>query len=137
MVGRILFLLAGLAGAAAVGLGAHGAHGLKPALLAEGLEPEVMTKRLDDHEIAVRYHLVHAVALLGLAAMPASFARRTRAVAAGFFVLGLCLFSGVLYAQSMAGLKGYGLVVMFGGLSFMTGWLTLASIAFQKNSVNT
>ncbi len=129
---RLLFLLAGLLGAAAVGLGAHGAHGLRPALIAQGLEPEVMAKRLQDHEIAVRYHLVHAVGLLGLAVAPPTLARRTRAVAGGLFVLGLALFSGVLYAQSMAGLTGYGLVVMFGGLSFMAGWLTIATIAFHK-----
>lgn len=134
MIDRILFLCAGLAGAAAVGLGAHGAHGLKPALLAEGLEPEVLTKRIQDHDTAVRYHLVHAVALLGLAVAPASLARRTRLIAASFFMLGLGLFSGVLYAQSMAGLTGYGIVVMFGGLSFMAGWLSVAALAFGRES---
>ena len=132
---RALFLLAGLVGAAAVGLGAFAAHGLEAKLVAEGLTAELVAKRLNSCDIAVRYHLVHAVALLALAAVPAGLAPRRINVAVGFFVLGLAFFCGILYCQAIAGLKGFNLVVPLGGLSFIVGWLTVASLAFQKNSV--
>lgn len=130
---RALFLLAGLVGAAAVGLGAFSAHGLEAKLIADGLEPEFVIKKLNTAEIAVRYHLVHAVALLCLAAAPVGFANRRRAVAAFFISLGLVMFCGVLYLQAIAGLKGLNLVVPLGGLSFIIGWLTIASIAIGRS----
>ncbi len=116
-----------------MGLGAFAAHGLEAKLAAEGLEPEIVAKRLNTCDIAVRYHLVHAVALLGLAAMPFDFAGRRRGLAALLFVIGLCLFCGILYAQAIAGLKGFNLVVPLGGLSFILGWLVIASLAFARS----
>ncbi len=129
---RALFLLAGLIGAAAVGLGAYSAHGLSVKLTAAGLDPEVVAKRLNTCDIAVRYHLIHAVALLGLAVAPVGFAKRGRVVSAAFFVLGLLLFCGILYAQAIGGMKGFNLVVPFGGLSFILGWLVIATFAFHR-----
>jgi uncharacterized membrane protein YgdD (TMEM256/DUF423 family) len=133
MLNRILFLLAGLVGGLGVALGAFAAHGLEAKLKAEGLEPELVAKRLHTCEVASKYHLIHAVALLGLAAAPAAFAVRARAAAAGLFVLGLLMFSGILYAQSIAGLKGFNLVVPAGGLCFILGWLAVAGCALKKS----
>lgn len=129
---RALFVLAGVVGAAAVGLGAFAAHGLEARLVAEGLSPELVAKRLNTCDIAVRYHLIHAVTLLGLAAAPIGFAQRRRVVAAGLIVLGLLMFCGILYAQAIGGLKGYNLVVPLGGLSFILGWIVIAAIGFGK-----
>lgn len=129
---RVLFVLAGLVGAAAVGLGAFSAHGLEAKLIAEGLQPDVVAKRLNTCEIAVRYHLVHSVALLGLAAAPVGFAKRRRGLAAGLILLGLLMFCGILYAQSIGGMKGFNLVVPLGGLSFILGWLSIASCGLTK-----
>jgi len=55
-----LGLLSGILGLTGVALGAFGAHALKDFLLAHGT--------LDAWETGVRYHLLHAVALLALAA---------------------------------------------------------------------
>lgn len=130
---RWIAVLAGIVGAVAVGLGAYAAHGLEASLLERGLSPEQVAKKLSTAEIAVRYHLIHAVALLALAAPAATFAPWGRTAAALFFVLGLVLFCGVLYAQSMAGLKGFNLIVPLGGLSFIIGWLIIAvSAALTK-----
>lgn len=100
--------------------------------MAEGLSPELVAKRLNTCDIAVRYHLIHAVTLLGLAAAPIGFANRRRVAAAGLIVLGLLMFCGILYAQAIGGLKGYNLVVPLGGLSFILGWLVIAAIGFGK-----
>ncbi|MCA9492267.1 MAG: DUF423 domain-containing protein [Myxococcales bacterium] len=106
--------VAGVSGALAVMLGAFGAHGLKswvddPHLL------EIWDK-------AARYHLVHAVALLGVAMHP-----RRPAVAGGGFVLGTLLFSGSLYAMTLTGATWLGAITPLGGLSFIAGWIGLAA----------
>lgn len=128
---RALFLLAGLVGAAAVGLGAYSAHGLSVKLMADGLDPEAVAKRLNTCDVAVRYHLIHAVAMLALAVAPIGFAKRSRWVAAAFFLAGLTMFCGILYAQAIGGLNGFNLVVPLGGLSFILGWLVIATLAFH------
>ncbi len=133
MLNRLLFVLAGVVGAAAVGLGAFSAHGLEKRLLSMGLEPDQVAQKLETCDIAVRYHLIHAVALLGLAVAPLGFAMRRRALAAVMFVVGLLLFCGVLYLQAIAGLKGFNLIVPLGGLSFIIGWLVVASCGFGRD----
>ncbi len=129
---RWIVLLAGLVGASAVGLGAYAAHGLEKQLTASGMEPEIVAKKLNTCDIAVRYHMAHAVALLALAAPPRTFAPKRRTLATLFFLLGLGLFCGILYAQAMAGLVGMNLVVPFGGVSFIAGWIVLATCAFTS-----
>ena len=127
---RWIVFAAGLVGAAAVGLGAFAAHGLEAKLLADGLSAEQVAKKLATCDVAVRYHLTHAVALLALSAAPAAWSPRRRTVAAALFLLGLAMFCGVLYAQAIGGLVGFNLVVPIGGLCFILGWLTVALVAF-------
>lgn len=126
---RWIAVVAGIVGAVAVGLGAYAAHGLEASLVERGLPTELVARRLNAAEIAVRYHLIHAVALLALAAPSPTVAPWGRAAAALFFLLGLVMFCGVLYAQSMGNLKGFNLVVPLGGLSFIIGWLVTAVAA--------
>lgn len=105
--------VAGIAGALGVALGAFGAHGL------EG--------RIDDpHLIEVwhtgaRYHLIHALALLGVAAHPAQ-----PAWAGWLFVAGIALFSGSLYLMTLTGVRWLGAITPLGGLCFIAAWLVLA-----------
>lgn len=130
---RWMVVVAGLVGAAAVGLGAFAAHGLEQQLLDRGLTAEVVAKKLDTCDIAVRYHLIHAVALLALSLASPACAPKMRTVAAVFFLLGLAMFCGVLYAQAIAGLVGFNLVVPLGGLSFIIGWLCVSLTAFAAS----
>lgn len=99
--------------------------------MADGLDPEAVAKRLNTCDVAVRYHLIHAVAMLALAVAPIGFAKRSRWVAAAFFLAGLTMFCGILYAQAIGGLNGFNLVVPLGGLSFILGWLVIATLAFH------
>ena len=83
-------------------------------------------------DTAVKYHLIHAVALLALAAwMEARTAAGNNAGrnalnwAAGCWVAGVMLFSGSLYALALGGPAGLGPVTPLGGLALITGWILL------------
>ncbi len=129
---RWLVLVAGIVGAAGVGLGAYGAHGLAHALEAQGFAADVVARKLNTCDIAVRYHLVHAVALLALAAAPASWAPKRRNLAGLLWIIGLALFCGCLYAAALANVTNLNAIVPLGGVSFILGWLVVASTAWTK-----
>ncbi len=108
--------ISGLLGAAAVGLGAFGAHGLKDLLARHGTE--------GIWEKAVFYHFVHVLALLVLAF-------RGSALRGPFlcFVAGILVFSGSLYLLAVTNLRWLGAITPIGGISFIAGWLWLAICA--------
>ncbi len=66
MSGKIWIVIAGVTGALGVAIGAFGAHGLPGWLEKSGVSPEDVVRRMETFEIGVRYHLVHALALLGV-----------------------------------------------------------------------
>jgi uncharacterized membrane protein YgdD (TMEM256/DUF423 family) len=110
---------------AAVALGAFGAHGLRHILSADMLAV---------YETGVRYHMVHALALvaLGIAGLRRGEAdRRLLAWAAMSFGIGTVLFSGSLYALAATGIGILGAVTPAGGLAFLAGW-ALAGAAFLR-----
>ena len=111
---------AGILGLTGVALGAFGAHGLKARLSAAGMT--------DAWNTAVQYHLLHAVALLALTALctskgPATSRKLT--VGALAWVIGVCLFSGSLYAMALGGPRWLGPVTPLGGVAFLVGWACL------------
>jgi uncharacterized membrane protein YgdD (TMEM256/DUF423 family) len=120
---RGLLLAAALLGALGVALGAFGAHGLRARLDA---------RALDLWETAVRYHLIHAVALLALALSPHAAQLRT---AGWLFAAGVALFSGSLYLLALgAGPRAVlGPLTPLGGLAFLAGWLWLARVALARD----
>jgi uncharacterized membrane protein YgdD (TMEM256/DUF423 family) len=117
---RGLLLAAALLGAAGVALGAFGAHGLRARLDARALEV---------WETAVRYHLLHAAALLALALSPYAPALRG---AGWLLALGIALFSGSLYALALGGPRWLGPITPLGGLAFIAGWLWIAKVALSR-----
>lgn len=126
---RLFFILAGLNGLLAVGLGAFGAHGLKARLsaLADGAQ------RLDWWQTAAHYHLTHALAL-GLAAYLAGRAPGVPSQVAGFaFVLGIVLFSGSLYVMTLTGIRALGAVTPLGGLALLVGWGAVVAAALRMS----
>ena len=119
--GRLLRLGAVMA-ALGVALGAFGAHSLRSLVTPE---------RLAVFETGVRYHLVHALAVL--AAAGAAYAAPQAAGprwAGALFALGVLLFSGSLYLLVWTGVTTWGAVTPFGGLAFLAGWVVLASTRF-------
>ena len=102
----------------AVAIGAFGAHALKKIIA----EPSLQT-----FETGVKYQFYHAIAIAITAMLFKSFSNKKTIWAARFFSIGICLFSGSLYALALLG-PSYsliGIITPFGGMSFMIGWIIL------------
>ena len=114
---RIFFVLGSIAALVAVALGAFGAHGLRTRLSAE---------MLNVFEIGVRYHLVHALALLAVAWASARWPGGGVTASGWLFCAGILIFSGSLYLLSLTGQRWLGAVTPIGGVAFLLGWAALA-----------
>jgi uncharacterized membrane protein YgdD (TMEM256/DUF423 family) len=115
-------------GLLAVLLGAFTAH-----VLEASLSPE----RLSVFHTAVKYHMFHTLALLGLICLDnQAGSPRYRIYAAIFFLLGIGLFSGSLYLLVATGITKLALVTPMGGLAFLMGWILLLISAREKNNGN-
>ncbi len=114
-------LIAAINGFLAVAAGAFAAHGLQGRLDAHALE--IFNK-------GAQYQMYHALAI-GIAAFAARQSSGAN-IAAIFFLAGIVLFSGSLYALALTGVRGLGIVTPFGGLSFLIGWAALAWAASKR-----
>ena len=99
-----------------VALGAFGAHALKNRLGFEALQV---------WHTAVFYHLIHSVVLvsLGLYARVSGVGMK---LTGSFFLAGILIFSGSLYALALTGIKPLGAVTPLGGACLIAGWICLA-----------
>lgn len=118
-----LFRIAAALLGIAVALGAFGAHGLKDLVDAE---------RIDVWEKAVRYQMLHAIALLVLAVAASQLSARVVQRAAVLFEVGILLFSGSLYLLVLLDASALGAVTPLGGLAMIAGWVVLAVGAGQR-----
>ncbi len=116
MAKRILIIGAVVAGVG-VAAGAFGAHGLRP-ILSE--------KLMAAFETGVRYHLIHALAMLIAGLSAHWFSRRIFLKAGWSFLIGIFMFSGSLYTMALTDFRMLGILTPFGGLAFLTGWGFLA-----------
>lgn len=117
MSNRFVFLGAASA-AAAIALGAFGAHALK-----SRLAPDLLAI----FHTAFQYHLAHSLGLvlIGLAGFHWPDSRWLRA--SGWLMLaGIVLFSGSLYALSLTGVRAIGAITPVGGVAFIAAWIFLA-----------
>jgi uncharacterized membrane protein YgdD (TMEM256/DUF423 family) len=124
MVERLWIAVAGLSGALAVGAEAAARH------LLVG-----QAHRLDLASTGGRYGLVHAAALLGLAALGRRALPRAAgpwvAVSGWSFTAGLVLFCGSLYLLALGAPLLVAYATPVGGLAFIAGWAALAVAALQ------
>ena len=129
---KSFLVLASVSGAVSVALGAFGAHGLKKILPAES----ILT-----FETGVRYQFYHSFALLAVALLFNKLPGKLLLWSGYFFVTGIVLFCGSLYALAFiqdtqsVGLRKLGIVTPFGGLFFIAGWLLLALAAWKNNTL--
>lgn len=121
---RTIVLLAGVLGLLAVIAGTFGAH---------GLEGRITDHQLEIFDIAQRYHMYHALAILGCAWLGTRGAPRRVMTAVGCFALGIVFFSGSLYTLALTGLDGLGMIAPIGGSLFIAGWTLLIAAAFASN----
>lgn len=119
---RLAFGMGAISAFIGVAAGAFGAHGLKL---------RVSPDQLAVFETAVRYQLVHALALLAVAWAASRFSGRATTLAAIFFILGTALFSGSLYAMVLTGVRGLGVITPVGGVALLAGWACLAWAALR------
>lgn len=120
---RTFLLIGALAGVVGVALGAFGAHGLR-----SRLTPDM----LGVFETGVRYHMYHALAIIGVAFVAERLqAGRLVLMSGWLFVAGIVLFSGSLYLLSITGLKVLGAITPLGGVAFLLGWACLAFAALR------
>jgi uncharacterized membrane protein YgdD (TMEM256/DUF423 family) len=84
-------------------------------------------------ETGVRYHLVHGLALLGVAWATSRWPNAWVASAGWLFVAGIVIFSGSLYVLSVTGVRWLGAITPIGGLCFTVGWLVLAVGAMRAS----
>lgn len=113
---RLFLALGAVFGFLGVALGAMGAHALAPRLTPE---------RLQTYELAARYQLFHALALLAVAWATAHWPGASAPAAGWFFTAGIILFSGSLYVLSLGGPRWFAFVTPFGGVAFLIGWALL------------
>jgi uncharacterized membrane protein YgdD (TMEM256/DUF423 family) len=110
----MMFRIAALLCFLAVGLGAFGAHWLKPTLEAHGM--------VDVWNKAVLYHFIHAIALFVLA-----LCGTANRGAWWLLLVGVFLFSGSLYVMALIPQvrDWLGAITPLGGLCFLAGWAWL------------
>ncbi|MEQ9545350.1 MAG: DUF423 domain-containing protein [Marinobacter sp.] len=121
VIGALLALVAVMAGA-------FGAHGLRDMVSARGLEV---------FQTAVTYQVYHSIALILVAILAGmELQRRLLAVASGFFLAGILLFSGSLYVLVLTDIRWVGPITPIGGVCFMVGWalVLIAGLRRQRDS---
>lgn len=104
-----------------VALGAFGAH---------GLEGKVEANALQWWETGVQYHLWHALGVVAFGLFAS--ARDVPAWPAALLLAGSAIFSGTLYAMTLAGPSMLGMVTPIGGLLMIAGWVAFAWQAWRR-----
>jgi uncharacterized membrane protein YgdD (TMEM256/DUF423 family) len=124
MNGRTCLFIAALALAAAVALGAFGAHALKARL-----PPDM----LDIYQTAVKYHFWHALGLFVLGLLMLQWSGAPALILAAWLLLaGLILFSGSLYLLALSGARWLGAITPLGGVASIAAWLIVAWVAWLR-----
>jgi uncharacterized membrane protein YgdD (TMEM256/DUF423 family) len=116
---RIFLCSGAVLGGLSVAVGAFASHALK----------ERLTERsLEIFELAARYQMYHALALLAVGILLSQAeAEQSLLTASGIaFLIGVLLFCGSLYALSLSGVKVLGAITPLGGVAFLVGWGCLA-----------
>ena len=109
-----------------VGMGAFGAHGLKPVL-----SPEMLAI----YQTAVNYQMWHALGLLVIGVLQQQMPDRMMISWAGWIMFaGILFFSGSLYLLAILNLPWLGMITPIGGGCFLLAWLLLSIPLIKKKS---
>jgi uncharacterized membrane protein YgdD (TMEM256/DUF423 family) len=125
MIDRAFFSIGCLLGFTGVAVGAFGAHALKARLAPE---------QLATFEVGVRYQLIHALALLAVAWACTRWPGRLAQASGWLFTIGTLLFSSSLYALTLTGARGLGIVTPIGGVALLLGWLCLLAAPWGRTT---
>ena len=120
---KTFFAVGALLGCLGVAAGAFGAHALR-----DHLTPE----RLATYEVAVRYQMYHAFALIAAAWAVQRWPTSHANVAAWLFIVGVVIFCGTVYALAFDTPRWLGAITPIGGLCLIAGWALLAYTALTQ-----
>jgi uncharacterized membrane protein YgdD (TMEM256/DUF423 family) len=109
---RTWMTLAACIGFLSVAVGAFAAHGIADPQAKEWLR------------LGSTYGFTHALATLASATFMQAGARRAR-FAPAFFLSGVVVFSGSLYAMALGAPRWFGAITPIGGTLFLVGWAVL------------
>lgn len=118
----LFICLGGTLAALSVGLGALGAHALKSQLLPQQLE---------SFHTAVQYQMYHAIGLVLVGLLSLNYHSRLFDGAGWSMLVGIVLFSGLIYVWLATGRRFFVYPIPIGGVAFIIGWLLLAIGAFR------
>lgn len=116
MTGRTMLRAAALLGGTGVAAGAFGAHALKDAL-----DPQLLAV----FETGARYHLIHALAMLGSGLVALRGPNPAAGMSGRLFLAGVIVFSGSLYLLALTGARWLGAITPIGGAALIGGWIAL------------
>jgi uncharacterized membrane protein YgdD (TMEM256/DUF423 family) len=124
---KLCLTVAALLGGLSVAAGAFASH---------ALQDKLTERSMAVFELATRYQMYHALALLFVALLlsRAETASPLLTAAGVAFIIGVLLFCGSLYALSLSGLKVLGAITPLGGAAFLVGWACLAAAAWIYQS---
>ena len=122
---KIFVMLGSLFMFIGVGAGAFGAHGLSGYFTQH---PELE----GTFDTAVRYQIIHALALLAVAWIVTHWPGSLPNWAGTLFVLGIILFSGSLYLLVLTRTSWLGAITPLGGVAFLAGWACLFVTAWRS-----
>lgn len=107
-----------------VGAGAFGAHALSSYF-------QQYPNLQATFETAVRYHLLHAVALIGVAWLAAQYPSQLTTWAGILIATGIVIFSGSLYLLVLTRTSWLGAITPIGGVAFLAGWACIFLAALR------
>ncbi|MEX0604666.1 MAG: DUF423 domain-containing protein [Marinobacter sp.] len=119
MLGALLILTAVMGGA----FGAHALRGM------------VAERSLEVFQTGVQYQMIHGLGLILIAILGAlNVSRRLLALAAGFLMAGVLMFSGSLYLLVLTDWRWVGPVTPVGGVCFMVGWVLIVIAGLRQGN---
>jgi uncharacterized membrane protein YgdD (TMEM256/DUF423 family) len=131
-----MVVVGAILGALGVCIGAMVAHSLPISLKKAGYSDEVIARKLDNCEVAVRYQMYHAIAIFALGLSASSRIVRPMRWAAILMFAGVVLFSGGLYCIVFLDNGFHWSIVPAGGSLMIVGWIVAACAAlFAKSTI--
>lgn len=114
---RLFFGIGSIVGLLTVAAGAFGAH---------ALQSRIDARAMEIFQTAVRYQMMHALALIAAAWAATRFTSGAARFGGWAFVVGVVVFCGTLYGLALGGPRFLGAITPIGGAAFMIGWGCLA-----------
>jgi len=125
---KLFLILGSINAAAAVSMGAFGAHSLKT---------KISEHMLSVFQTAVQYHFYHSLGLIIIGVLTISIKPEKYLGIAGWMMFfGIILFSGSLYILSTTATRWVGIITPFGGIAFIASWVFIAIAVWKGSATN-